>query len=171
MSFVAYQSLIDQFCAHAGLPDARAMYHGAEFQIGETDFLLCHGGKRAPEMATVYCALGGLPPAPQREAALLRLLESNLLLFASANNAAFSFNAESQQVTLTCSIWLGDASGLRVLELLTRFDAIAKDWRASFFLTAQESQDAAARVPSAARGHRGLPAHLARAFADAGQTA
>lgn len=165
MSFEAYQSFIDQFCQHAGLTEPRSMYHGAEIRIGATDFMLRHGGVRAPEMVTVYCALGALPPPAQREAALLRLLESNLHLFGSGSNPGFSYNPDSQQVLMSCALWLGEIDALTMLTLLTRFDALANDWRANYFLGGQEGSAAASPAAAAARSSRGLPPHLARAFA------
>ena len=164
MSLQAYQSFIDQFCQHAGLAEPRAMYDGAAFRIGATDFMLRHGGARAPEMATVYCALGALPPPGQREAALQRLLESNLYLFGSGSNPCFAFNPDIKQALLTCALWLGEVSGRGLLELLSRFDALANDWRTSYFLCGQEGRTAAPQNVATARLSRSLPPHLARAF-------
>jgi len=164
MSFQAYQQLIDQFCQHAGLRDPQTMYHRAEVRIGSTDFLLLHGGKQAPDMVTVYCGLGGLPPAAQREAALLALLETNLLLFGSGSNPSFAFNRESGAVLLVCALQLGSVGGMRMLELLTHFDALAKAWRDKFFLDAPGAavQRQSATSGAGPGGGRGLPAHLAR---------
>lgn len=168
MSFQAYQQFIEQFCQHAGVSDPQTMFHGAEFRIGETDFLMRHGGELAPEMITIYCALGMLPPAEQREAALLQLLESNLLMFASGSNPSFAFNAESGVVLLNCALWLGEASAPQVLGMLTRFDALAREWRATSFLEAHMRASAAPAAAAGAARRGALPPHLARVLAGAG---
>lgn len=169
MSFSSYQDFIDQFCSHAGLPDPQALYHGAAFRVGETDFMMRHGGKRAPDMIIVYCGLGSLPPPEVREAALLQLLESNLVLFGSGSNPSYAFNPNNRTVLLSCAFWLGEASGLRMLDMLIRFDAIAREWRQTYFLKKKEAGAARRTAPATARN--GLPPQFARLQAGAGRGA
>ena len=171
MSFAAYQSFIDQFCERAGLPDSRSMYHGAEVRIGNTDFMLHHGGTQAPEMVMIYCGMGAVPPAPQRDAVLLGLLESNLHLFGGSGNQSFAFNRESEQILLTCALWLGEISGQSVLGMLASLDLWATEWRSNYLLGERASQTGGAMASHGRRPSSALPPHLARAFVSHDHTA
>jgi hypothetical protein len=111
----------------------------------------------------VYCAFGPLA-TPQRELALQRLLETNVVLFGTPCSPFFSYHPESNEVLLTCSLFLAEASGLRVLEMLTTFSVVAKDWRNTYFL---KENAMAQRAPGASNGVMGARRHSARQFSAA----
>ena len=169
MSVQAYQSLIDQLCQHAGIDHPASMYAAAELAINGTKFMLRHGGRRAPHMALAYCAFGPLATS-QRELALQRLLETNVVLFGTPGSPFFSYNPDSKEVLLTCSIFLAEASGSHLLELLTTFSVVAQDWRSHYFLTENVM---ARRSPTAATGvqaaRHSAMRHLSPAVATAPQ--
>lgn len=139
MSIKAYQSLIDQICEHAQIPDPQSMYLTAELEVKGSKFLLRHGGSEAEQTVLIYCAMGELL-TQSREVVLLRLMETNLYLFGTAHNPFFVYNPENKHVMLTCTLWLGEASGLKTLALLEHFSEIAAEWRQNYFLEKKENQ-------------------------------
>lgn len=163
MSIQAYQSLIDQLCLHAGIEHPASMYEGAEFAINDAKFMLCHAGKRAPHMAMVYCAFGPLLTT-QRELALQRLLETNVVLFGTPGSPFFSYHPDSNEVLLNASLFLAEASGLRVLEMLTAFPVVAREWRTTYFL---EENATARRAVASSNGALGARRTIARQFSAA----
>jgi hypothetical protein len=146
MSVEAYRSLIDQLCQHTGIPNPQAMYDKAELLVDDCKFMLKHGEKS--ESVLIYCDMGELPEK-SKEAALLRLMETNLYMFGDLYNPVFSYNPETRHVLMLYARWLGDATGLTTLALIQQLSEMAKEWRESYFLDDKEAKSGTLAGPRA----------------------
>lgn len=155
MSIAAYRSLIDKICVLTNIPDPALMYGSASLQVNGVNFSLFEGGVIAPDSVMVYCDFGELPPR-NREAVLLRLLETNLYLFGD-KSPAFTYNIENQHIVLACRMPLAQATAEKVLDLLAHYAGMAKEWRKTYYLLHQEEKSGALARPvlKAVQGTRG----------------
>lgn len=164
MSIDVYRNLINQICAHAQIPDPRALYDKAELDIGGTQFMLRHGGDQAPHIFNIYCGLGPLPET-SRELAMQRLLETNLLMASSGTSACFGYNPDNKQAILYCVMPLDQSSGLLTLSMLRQFAAVAEQWRNTYFLDQNEIAGASDGRAASSGGRARLDAQLRQAGA------
>lgn len=135
MTQQAYRKLVEDLCAAAGMSVPDASQKMFELQIKGIHFSLCHVD-HAPDQAMIYCDFGPLP-ALSREAALLRLLQTNLYLF-GVNSPTFTCNPETDHALLAAILPLASAGAEGTLGLLEGFAAMALEWRERFFLTSAE---------------------------------
>jgi hypothetical protein len=131
-----YEALVDALCVEAGISNPASMYAAAHLRVKDVDFSMYHCGDKSPDQAIVYANFGRLP-TQGREMALLRLLETNLFLFAP-DSPSFSCHPDTENVMLSALIPLPQATAASVLDLLAGFADTALQWRQSFFLTDAE---------------------------------
>jgi hypothetical protein len=160
MTVEAYQSLIDQICEHAGISNPKAMYEMMDVEVDECNFMLKHG--KNCESVLIYADMGELPEKA-KEAALLRLMETNLYMFGDWYNPVFSYNSETKHILMLCSIWLGEASGTGTLMFLEHLSKMVKEWRTNYFLDEKE-----AKSGSLSTGRSGSNSSLGRFSAQFG---
>lgn len=132
MSIEHYRTLIAQLRSSMQLPDLPGLSQSTVLSFEGTEFTLMHGGLLVPDSVLLYCDFGELPAA-NRERILLRLLESNLYLFGQ-HAPAFTYQAHTNHIMLTCRFALRQADLVSTTELLQFFAGIAARWRRDHFL-------------------------------------
>jgi hypothetical protein len=137
--------LIDDVCHVAKIPHAQSLYESADLDVDQIKFTLRDGSGNVDEAVAFYCQFGSLPPQVSRADALQRLLELNLAMF-GVYTPVFSVNPESNHVLLMARIPMQDLSGEKLLNILAKYAAKAKEWRKTYYLTTEEkSQQQAGR--------------------------
>lgn len=132
MSSQRHRDLIDALCRLAGIADAAAVHQHGNLRVSDVDFTLLPVAQAGGEMLLVYCDFGR-PPAHEREKALQRVLELNLLLY-GGEGPGFSFNRESGHVLLMAQLRLESASAEAVLTVVRSMALFAQRWRTDHFL-------------------------------------
>lgn len=132
MSIERYRALVDQLCArlHASRPSVAGQ--SAVFFVDGSEFTLFHGGMLVPDSVVLYCDFGELPEQ-SREPILLRLLETNMYLFAQ-HTPAFTYSPARNRVVLMCRFGLAQADLESTLELMAFFAGMARRWAQDHFL-------------------------------------
>jgi hypothetical protein len=132
MTSQRHHDLIEALCRLAGIADAAAVHRQGSLRVGDVEFTLLPVAQAGGEMLVAYCDFGP-PPAREREKALQRLLELNLLLY-GGEGPAFSFNRESGHVLLMAQLRLEQATAEAVLTVLRSMTLFAQRWRGDHFL-------------------------------------
>lgn len=132
MSIERYRALVEQLSARLQASRPSVAGQSAIFLFNGSEFTLFHGGLLVPDSVVLYCDFGELPQQ-SREPILLRLLETNMYLFAQ-HTPAFTYSPARNRVVLMCRFGLAQADLESTLELMDFFAGMARRWSHDHFL-------------------------------------
>jgi hypothetical protein len=132
---LSFESLIDEFCALAGLQDARHVRSGGAVALKDILFSITHDRIAAQDTFFLHIDFG--PPPEKREATVYyELLKRNFVLV-SGRGAAFTISPVSGHVVYVEQFSLVTARAADLVETIAQMVEQAIDWRSTHFLSGE----------------------------------
>jgi hypothetical protein len=136
MSMETYRKLVDEICTLTNIQKSELLYQSMDLQVKGVNFSMFYWKEISPDYGVVYCDFGPLP-SENREAVLLRLLQTNLYLF-GINTPSFAIDRQTNHVLMAINIPLEKTTAEHVVLALSDFAELALGWRVGYFLTEEE---------------------------------
>lgn len=144
MANAHYHRLVDDICQLALIPSTALLYQTTQLSVKGVDFSLHHVEGSDAGKVLIHADFG-LLPAQQREAILLRLLDTNFHLSGGEYPICFSHNERTGHVMFSASQPLDNVTGSGVLLLMGHLADYAQAWRQTYFLDERPYRQPASR--------------------------
>ena len=143
MPSMTFAALINEIREETGNESQEEMTNHASIENDNVMFTLIDRQESAPCTIVYCCDFGALPPAPDREESLQRLLEVNMMMCGNGS-PTFALNPENGNAVLIGESDLKHTDGASMLNAFIKYAEQANQWRGDYFLC-----DADARKNSA----------------------
>ncbi|KAF1010957.1 MAG: hypothetical protein GAK32_01137 [Pseudomonas fluorescens] len=131
-----YRQLVDQICQLTQIPTAALLYESTQLTVRDVDFSLSHIESPEADAVLMHADFGPLP-SRQREAILLRLLDTNFHLIDGVRHSSFSHNEHTGHVMFGSALALQGTTAEQILLLMGHIAEYAQAWRQTYFLDDQ----------------------------------
>ncbi|MGB3123374.1 MAG: CesT family type III secretion system chaperone [Pseudomonas sp.] len=134
-----YRHLVDELCLLTQIPSAAVLYESLQLIVRGIDFSLRPIENPEADAVLLHADFGPLP-SRQREAILLRLLDTNFHLVDGVRHSSFSHNEHTGHVLFGSALPLESTTAAQVLLLMGHIAEYAQAWRQSYFLDDQRTR-------------------------------
>ncbi|WP_064455074.1 hypothetical protein [Pseudomonas antarctica] len=134
-----FRQLVDEICQLTLIPRASLLYESPQLTVRGVDFSLRPLENADAETVLMHADFGPLP-ARQREAILLRLLDTNFHLIDGVRHSSFSHNEHTGHVMFGGALALESTTAAQVLLLMGHIAEYAQAWRKHYFLDDQRAR-------------------------------
>jgi len=131
-----FRHLVDEICQLTQIPSAALLYEATQLTVRGVDFSLRPLESAQAQTVLMHADFGPLP-ARQREAILLRLLDTNFHLIDGVSHSGFSHNEHTGHVMFASALALESTTAAQVLLLMGHIAEYAQAWRQNYFLDDQ----------------------------------
>lgn len=134
MPSMTFAALINEIREETGNESQEEITNHASIEIDHVMFTLIDRQESAPGTIAYFCDFGALPPAPDREESLQRLLEVNMMMCGNGS-PTFALNPENGNAVLMGESDLQHTDGASMLNAFIKYTEQAHQWRGNYFLS------------------------------------